>query len=150
MSGQGREVDSFADAPAPALQRMVGRWPVASGLVLAGTYAAIATHTGRAAWHFPIAGELGKLGIIEIWLALMVVLPVMYWTFWLASRLRWVRGQIMTASPNDNRPETARIIRSGARLVTLSERSHRAVEWSLWLAFGMAAIGFGLVILSHG
>ncbi len=128
MNGQGRGVDSFADAPAPAVQRMVGRWPVASGLILAGTYAAIAIHTGIAAWHFQIGGELGKLGIRVIWLALMILLPVMYWTFWVASRLRWVRGQIMATSANNGDPETAGILRRGASLVTLSERSHRVVE----------------------
>lgn len=146
MNGQGREVDSFADAPAPAVQRMIGRWPVVSAIVLAGTYAAIAIHTGIAAWHFQIGGELGKLGIRVIWLALMILLPVMYWTFWVASRLRWVRGQIMAASANDDGPETAGMIRSGTRLLVWSERSHLVANWSLWVATAMAVIGLGLII----
>lgn len=150
MSGQGRGVDSFADAPAPAVQRMVGRWPVASGLVLAGTYAAIAIHTGSAAWHFPIRSELGRLGVVVVWLALMILLPVMYWTVWVASRLRWVRGQIMAASAHDGGPDTADTIRRGARLVAWSERSHLVANWSLRIAIVMAVIGLGLVICAQG
>ncbi len=150
MSGRGRGVDTFADAPAPALQRMVGRWPVASGLILAGTYAAIAIHTGMAAWHFPIRSELGRLGVIVVWLALMILLPVMYWTFWVASRLRWIRGQIMAAPANDDGPETGRIIRSGTRLLVWSERSHLVANWSLWVATAMAVIGLGLIIRAQG
>ncbi|MDD2878356.1 MAG: hypothetical protein PHT60_13910 [Acidiphilium sp.] len=145
-----RGVDSFADAPAPALQRMVGRWPVSSAVILAATYAAIAIHTGVAVWYYPIAGEFGRLGIILIWIALMMLLPVMSWTFWVASRLRWVRGQVMSTSEGDDGPETARVMRSGARLLTLSERSHLVVEWSLWVAFAMAVIGIGLVIRAGG
>ncbi|MGC9271966.1 hypothetical protein [Acidiphilium sp.] len=150
MSGRGRDVDTFADAPAPSVQRMIGRWPVASAAILTTTYAGIAIHTGRAAWHFPISGEYGRLGIIVIWLALMILLPVLYWTFWVASRLRWVRGQIMATAANDNGPETATIIRRGTRLVVLSERSHLVVEWILWLAFAMAVIGIGLVVHAGG
>ncbi|MGC9271723.1 hypothetical protein [Acidiphilium sp.] len=150
MNERGRGVDTFADAPAPALQRMVGRWPVASGLILAGTYAAIAIHTGMAAWHFPIRSELGRMGVIVVWLALMILLPVMYWTFWVASRLRWIRGQIMAAPANDDGPETGRIIRSGTRLLVWSERSHLVANWSLWVATAMAVIGLGLIIRAQG
>ncbi|MEE3503738.1 hypothetical protein [Acidiphilium acidophilum] len=150
MSGRGRGGDSFSDAPAPALQRMVGRWPVASAVILIATNAAIAIHTGMAAWRFPITGEFGRLGIIVVWLTLMILLSTMCWTFWIASRLRWVRGQIMASTANDNGPETARIIRNGARLVALSERSHLATEWSLWAGLVLATIGIGLVIRAHG
>ncbi|MDD2878623.1 MAG: hypothetical protein PHZ23_15505 [Acidiphilium sp.] len=95
MSRPVRAGDSFSDAPAPALQRMVGRRPFASAVILIATYAAIAIHTGMAAWRFPIAGEFGRLGIMLVWLALMTLLPAMYWTFWVASRLRWVRRCLM-------------------------------------------------------
>ena len=62
MSGQGRGDDGFADAPAPALQRMIGRRPVSSAVILTATYAAIGIHTGLSAWHFPISAYSDEAG----------------------------------------------------------------------------------------
>jgi len=150
MSGQGRGDDGFVNAPAPALQRMIGRRPVSSAVILTAAYAAIGIHTGLSAWHFPIRSELGRLGVIVVWLALMILLPVMCWTFWIASRLRWVRGQIMATPANNDGPDTAGVIRRGARLVAWSERSRLVANWSLRIAMVMAVIGLGLIIRAQG
>ncbi|MDD2878620.1 MAG: hypothetical protein PHZ23_15490 [Acidiphilium sp.] len=56
----------------------------------------------------------------------------------------------MASTANDDGPETARIIRNGARLVALSKRSQLVAEWTVWASLALAAVGFCLVIRAHG
>jgi hypothetical protein len=142
--------EGFADAPAPVLQRMIGRRPVISALGLVAIFGLIARHTGVAAWNYRIPGETGHLGVLFVWTALMIMLLAMGWMLWVASRLRWIGGQVLISNETADPEKFELLHRAGSVLVIVSSRSRRVVRWFLGLSLFLSTIGLGMMIIASG
>lgn len=145
--GQGRGYDGYAEAPAPALQRAIGRTPALSAVVLIALYIAIGVRTGISGYYFPRIGDVVRLGILLVWLGLMTMVAIMFWTLWIASRLRWFHVQFLSIGVTEETPETVRLLRSGERLAMVSRRVRPWVTWLVRLGAAAAIAGLGLLAI---
>lgn len=142
-----RPGDAFADAPAPALQRLLGGLPVVSAVALVVLYAVIGVHTGSSAFHFGQGGPIGRIGVVICWAGIMALLAVMFWT-WVSSRLRRLKGAILSFdASNTDQLADKRTMKSAETLVRLSSRVRPAVTLLMKLGIAAGVFGLGLLVI---
>jgi hypothetical protein len=146
-NGQGENIDGYADAPAPALQRAIGGRPWLSAVVLIVVYVAIGIRTGLGAYHFPRVDDAGRTGILLAWLSIMMLLAIGLWTLWVSSRLRWYQIRLRRSGESSDSPENENLVRSAHRLVEISHKVRPMVGWAMGLAVTVGAIGLGLLVV---
>lgn len=144
---QNVDIDAYADAPAPALQRAIGGRPWLSAVVLIVVYVVIGIRTGLGAYRFPRTDDPGRTGILLAWLSIMALLAIGLWALWASSRLRWYQIRLRQSAANSDLPEVEKLLRSAHRLVEISHRVRPMVGWAIGLAVTAGLIGLGLVVV---
>lgn len=141
------DVDGYADAPAPALQRAIGRAPWLSAFILVALYIGIGIRTGLAAYRFPRIDVPGRAGILLAWVSIMSLLAIGFWTLFVSSRLRWYQICLRRSVGRNDTPEDEKLAHAAHRLVGISQRLRPVIKWSMGLAVTAGIIGIGLLVV---